>query len=384
MRSAFDLDPELIYLNAGTHSLCPREVQEAVTRYQRAYERNPTMGLIDVFGKVWQAQSRLCAFLNADPNDVFLRANITLAIGEFVQGIPLKKGSEILVTDLEYGAVTNACRLRAERDGLTLRAIHLPAEGTPAEIAKKLAAQFSPQTSLVVASHVTTATGFVIPIEELARETRSREILLAVDGAHAVGALDLDFSKLGDVDFYGGNLHKWLLGPKGTGFGWVNKRHHERLQPSHGGWPTFETPDYMQDYGGRFAQRMAPLGCHDFAPWLAINDTLEFWNHHGKERIRARVRELRALAEKELLEANAQWKVLSPQDRSRQGPLLTVDLKDELQPDGQKLIRSIHDEHKLQISITSVRGRWALRLSAHIHNSEEELKRAARILARYA
>ena len=52
------------------------------------------------------------------------------------------------------------------------------------------------------------------------------------------GALPLDFKRFDDVDFYGGNLHKWVMGPKGTGFGWVHPRHQKSLEPRE-----IESPD---------------------------------------------------------------------------------------------------------------------------------------------
>ena len=57
-----------------------------------------------------------------------------------------------------------------------------------------------------------------------------------VDGAHAVGALDLDIPSLG-VDFYTANLHKWLCTPKGTAFLWVAPSQQPHIRPlvtSHG------------------------------------------------------------------------------------------------------------------------------------------------------
>ena len=57
-----------------------------------------------------------------------------------------------------------------------------------------------------------------------------------VDGAHAVGSLDLDVPSL-QVDFYTANLHKWLCTPKGTAFLWVAPQHQAGLRPlvlSHG------------------------------------------------------------------------------------------------------------------------------------------------------
>ena len=62
-----------------------------------------------------------CEIFGADPRDIFLRANVTEVINEFVLGLSsqhLPQGCEVAITDLEYGAVTNLVRHRCERDGL--------------------------------------------------------------------------------------------------------------------------------------------------------------------------------------------------------------------------------------------------------------------------
>src|SRR5687767_4317170 len=113
MREEFDLDPKVIYLNSGTHSIVPKKVLEAVQRYQKEYEKNPTHSLFKAWGELWEVQKELARYFNADPKDIFLRPNITAVLNAFVLGLPLEKKSEILISDLEYGAITNLCRFRA-------------------------------------------------------------------------------------------------------------------------------------------------------------------------------------------------------------------------------------------------------------------------------
>jgi isopenicillin-N epimerase len=362
----------MIYLNSGTHSLTPQSVLEAITREERAYEENPTAKLMGVFGRLWETQKRLAAFVKADPKDLFLRQNVTEAMNAFLLGIPLLEGAEILLSDLEYQAVANICRFRAERDGLTVRTFTPPFT----------AAALRPETALVVVSHVTTGVGEVFPIADIAKTCRGEGVLLAVDGAHAAGALDLDFSKLDDLDFYGSNLHKWMLGPKGTGFGWVNRRHQDALVPLEAGWATFESPNDFAAFGdgARFPARMLMQGCRNYAPFLAISDTLDFWRERGPEMIRARVRELQAHAEKEVA-AELGWKLLSPAlNGGARGPLTAFELPARLEREGYPLMSRVLREHGLQIGLPRVNGRWRLRLSPHIYNTEDEITRAVAVL----
>lgn len=370
--SEFDLAPELLYLNSGTHSLTPRAVLDAVAREERGYEANPTAKLMTAWGRLWEVQKKLGTFLNADPQCLFLRQNVTEAMNAFILGIPLPAGSEILLSDVEYPAIANICRYRAERDGLTVRTFSLPFSEDA----------LRPETSLLVLSHVVTGTGEILPVAEIGAVARARGVLLAVDGAHAAGALDLDFRALADLDFYGSNLHKWMMGPKGTGFGWASPRRHQDLRPLEAGWATFESPNDYAAFGdgARFPARMLMQGSRNFAPFFAIEDTLAFWDRHGAENIRARLRSLQARLEAEVA-AKLGWPLLSPPlDGGRRGPLTTFELPARLEAEGYGLMSRLLKERGLQVGVPRVKGRWRLRLSPHVYNTEADISRAADIL----
>ena len=387
-REEFDLDPGLIYLNSGTHSICPRRVTDAVIQHLRGCERNPTGNLVGIWEKLWSVQTSLGAFLGARPEDLFLCPNVTAAMNTFILGIPMPAGSgEILYSDAEYQAMINVCRFRAERDGLSLRSFHLPGRAselkglTEAALVETVVRELRPDTRMLLLSHVTTGHGLKLPIEAIARETRKRGVLLVIDGAHAAGALPLDFSALEDVDFYGGNLHKWFMGPKGTGFGWVARRHHETLRPQQIGWTTFEVgaPHDRFAAGHRFTQRMLNAASVDFAPYQALSEALAFWSELGASEIRNRLGDLQKCALLEM-KTHTGWECISPTDVKLRGPLLSFELPPRLESENYELMHRVLREHRLQIASSRLQGRWILRISPHIYNTEDEIGRAAGIL----
>jgi selenocysteine lyase/cysteine desulfurase len=387
MREEFPLNSDLIYLNSANLSLCPRRILDEMNRYHLAFEQNPTKGLAEAWPMLWNAQGQLAKFLNADPGELFLRPNITATLNTFLLGMPLAADSEILVGELEYGAIVNICRLRAERDGLALRVLGMPT--TPAALANydedkllaEIVGQIGPKTSLMLLSHIVAGNGIRLPVERLAAITRKRGILLAVDGAYAPGAIPINFASLRDVDFYGCSLYKWMMGAKGSAFGWIPRRHHDALQPLNAGWSTYDIQGPIGHYGNgsRFQARMLMAGCHDFAPFAAIPTMIEFWNKKGPSTIRDRMAALRRLIDETMRQRLPAWTPLVPRDPALRGGMCLFQIPKSI--DGAALMGRMLEVARTQINTVCLRGVWYLSLSPHVYNDEAEITEAITRLA---
>lgn len=383
----FRPEPRLIYLNAGTLSRVPIPIMDAKLDYLRNYEINPTQSLMATWGELWATQSRLADWFGIEGKDIFLRNNVTLALNDLILGFPLQSGDEILASDLEYGAILNICRLKAKKENVGLRIFPLhdyldskrPLLEKPLgdSIIDYFVSQITPKTRVLVVSHVMSLNGLVIPLEKLAAETSRRGIYLIVDGAHAVGALPLTRGIFQNVDGYAGNLHKWMMAPKGTGFAWVHPRRQSDLRPSQGSWTVFETPQSQGDFapGHRFASQMLQSSCQDFSSWFAIKDTCAFWDQIGSEVIRQRIdflkdklrTGLRELGWQDLSASGADW-----------GPLTSFVAPEKIvQKYGKNLIQGLLHDFGIQIhSPPSPDGQMTIRFSPSLHNSDDDIERS--------
>lgn len=98
-----------------------------------------------------------------------------------------------------------------------------------------------------------------MPLERLSALCRRFNVLMIVDGAHAIGQVNVDFSQL-DCDFYTSNLHKWCFIPRSCAFLYTKKLHQPYTHPvlvSHG---------YHTDYVTRFVQQ----GTKDDTCWQLV------------------------------------------------------------------------------------------------------------------
>jgi isopenicillin-N epimerase len=381
----FVRDPDIAFLNAGTLSRTPLAVLDEMERIRREEERNPTKASYRSVARFWEVQEALGAFLGADPDDLFLRSNITTALNDFLFALPLEAGGEILVTGFEYGAVANLSRVRAEQAGMEFRSVPLPlgARAGADDFAAAILGALKPETRVLVLSHVATGTGAILPIEEIGRVAQGKGIVVAVDGAHGVGSLPLYLKDL-PVDFYGGNLHKWLMAPKGTAFGWVHPSWRDHLEWRFGGWASFEKPAHYAGFGGaeEAARRLFP-GTMDDIPFAGVLRTLKFWEEHGASALRLRQRELRDLAALEAEELG--WERVTPRNPADHGPL--VAFRRPAAWAGQESVAfagRIYHEAKVQLALPTVQGEALVRFSPGVYATEDEVREGIRRLRGFA
>jgi isopenicillin-N epimerase len=375
LRGEFLLDPEVVFLNHGSFGACPRPVFERYQAWQRELERQP----VEFIGRrlpglLAEARGALGQFLHAEPDDLAYVNNVTTALNIVARALPLRPGDEILTTDHEYGALNRTWTFVSEHRGSRVVTQQLPVPiESPEQIVDAIWAGVTPRTRVLFLSHVTSPTAVTLPVEALVARAKSAGIWTVIDGAHVPGQIDIDLTDL-DVDFYGGNLHKWAVSPKGAGFLYVRRELQHLIEPlviSWGWRPTEPGPSVFVDE----IQRQAT---HDPSAYLSVPTAIAFQTDRNWPRVRQECHELVREARLGMAELTAIEPLVADDPRlfSQMGtmPLPPCDLP--------ALKRRLYDEYHVEIPTTHWGEVPCLRISVQGYNTRSDVERLLSAVAR--
>ncbi|HXP23409.1 MAG TPA: aminotransferase class V-fold PLP-dependent enzyme [Candidatus Sulfotelmatobacter sp.] len=288
VRKLFLIPEDEIYLNNGTVGSTPTPVLKAVFEGYRDSERLAQTDPEDypIWGyAAWnQFRDPLAEFIGSKRDELALLRNATEANSYIANGVDLKPGDEVLMTDQEHPGGEHPWNLRAKRYGIVVKRVTLPRPVPDAATVLELFSDaITPRTRVLFFSHITTVTGVVLPAKELAQLARSKGILSAVDGAHAPGMLKLNVQDLG-CDMYSASPHKWLQSPKGSGFLYVRDEVIDRV------WNTIATEGW--DDTKIRAERFQRIGSSNVPSLCGLKASIEFANQIGMDRIEKRHRKM--------------------------------------------------------------------------------------------
>ncbi len=302
LRKQFLIPADEVYLNNGTVGSSPAPVLRAILESYRDSEMlaqsDPEDYPIWGYASWNQFRDPVAAFVGCTRDELALVRNATEGNSFIANGIDLKAGDEVVMTDQEHPGGENPWYLRAKRYGIVVKKVTLPKPvPNPAAVLNLFQDAITLRTRVFFFSHITTVTGVVLPVKELASLARSKGILCAVDGAHVPGMMKLNISELG-CDFYSSSPHKWLQAPKGTGFLYVRDEVIDRV------WNTIATEGW--DSSKIRAERFQRIGSSNVPALAGLRASIELANQIGMDRIEKRHRQMADYILKGMLQRGAE------------------------------------------------------------------------------
>ncbi len=246
VRSALPALAAGIYLNTGTTGPLPAETAAAmaeVATWERDVGRAHPDAIEDLLGRMAEARAGVAAVLGTDVGAVGLTHSTTDAMNIGVLAAAgADRGGRVVTTRHEHLGGLGPLFSMRDRGAADLAIVDAGDDGDDPRTLAAFDVAITPNTRVVAVSHVTWATGAVLPIARIAELTHARGAQLVVDGAQAAGAIPFRFDETG-ADYYAVPAQKWLLGPEGMGALVVRPSLIDGVTPGLGGFFSFEAAD---------------------------------------------------------------------------------------------------------------------------------------------
>lgn len=364
VRSRFVLESGVAYMNNASLGMPPASVAEAAGAGYEALSREPLRAKNQLSEAIaGRVTPGLAALLGAAPDEIVLTRNASEALHLAAFGVRLRRGDEVLVTSQEHPAGLRPWEVRAERDGIRVSTVPIPSPfESPGQVVELVEDAMTPATRVVAFCHVTRG-GHLYPVRRLCALARERGCVSHVDGAQAVGMTPVDLRDLG-CDTYSASLHKWFLGPMGTGVLYVRADARERIDS------VFATGTVA----GGAAYR--PPGTSALPLQAALGAALDFMEGVTVEAVEARTRHLSDYLKSRLARIDRCTLLSGGASVSCPGStIFELEGVDAVEAVGlvAERARTHIDEHQRD-------GHNAIRVSTHVYNTQTEIDRLVAVL----
>ena len=365
VRQQFPLAPEKHYMNTGGLGASPYVVIDAMKGKMDELERISETGHSE---ELWKAiKTNIGKLLSCDADEIALTRNTTEGINIVANGLPLKSGDEMITSTQEHVANQVTWLALQRRKGIVIRTF-APSSESDQENIDRIEKLITKKTRLISIPHSVTTTGLIMPIKEISRIARAKNIWFFVDGAQTLGMFPFNLHDLG-CDAWAASGHKWLMGPKETGVLYVRKDMLDTIQATHIGAYSDETFDFEK---GTFkfvssAQRYE-YGTVSIPLRVGLNAAFEFIERIGIENMWKRDQALSTRLFEGLHEI-PRVKVLSPANAAMRSAMITF-THDQIP---HLEIQAHLNTFNLRTRSVTEGGLAALRISTHIYNTYDEV-----------
>lgn len=377
LRAETGVSESITYLNNARVSPSPGPVLHAV---EEALRREYREGWKDGEAETIMRNARivLAELVGATPAEISIVQSASYGINVIVNGLLWRKGDNIVIPDVAYRSVALALMRLRDEQAIELRVV--PTKDLFLDSAQ-IIASVDERTRLVVVDHLPVFCGVPQPVTEVGNLLANTPALYAVNATQSVGQLPIDVKEL-RCDFLFGTSRKWLRGPRGLGFLYVNQPLIAELRPTNMGYPAGEWTDSDEFEIADDIDRLH-LGDYPYALLVGLTESVRYARSIGIENIAERNQSLGAQCRQALSQVRGLQLYDSVQGVTGTVPftLLGVDAREtvkHLLTHG--IVTCVINEADSLLGLRRIYQRHVVRASLHYFNSESDVDHLARVL----
>src|SRR5437762_7106730 len=201
IRDQFYFPPGEAFFNTGTIGAVSRPVLERVIEDMRTLEATVTRwdytantpNWISGYSPELPLREKLGKLVNAAGADIALTQNATMGMNFVAQGLDLKRGDEVILTDREHPGGISGWQERAKRDGIVVKQVPIPIPASdPDRLVELFAEAITPRTRVLAVPHIISSSAVVMPVKRLTRLATEHNCMAVFVCAQAVGQVKID------------------------------------------------------------------------------------------------------------------------------------------------------------------------------------------------
>lgn len=228
-RDLFEVPGGISYLNCAYMGPLLRETREigerSVGRKSRPWEVTPT----DFFEEAEEARTLFARLVGGDANGVAIVPSVSYGMAVATANVPVGRGERVLILEEQFPSNVYPWRELVKKKEADLVAVPRPDDY---DWTRAVLERLDGRTAVVAVPNCHWTDGSLLDLVEIGRRAREVGAALVVDGIQSLGAHPFDVREV-RPDFLIASSYKWMLGPYGVGFMYVGEAYREGAPIEH-------------------------------------------------------------------------------------------------------------------------------------------------------
>lgn len=230
-RELFDLPMDVSYLNCAYQSPKLRTSIAAAQKETLRSARPWTISSEDFFGPAEHLRGLFAHLIDAEPDDIAIVPSVSYGISIAAANLAVAAGQQIVVLSEQFPSNVYPWKELANPGDPVLRVIERPTGGNWTD---QVLASIDSSCAIAALPAVHWTDGYCLDIHTISEQCQTSGSALVLDMTQSLGVMPFSVRET-DVDFIAVASYKWLLGPLGLSFLYVNPRH-QQGRPIEFGW----------------------------------------------------------------------------------------------------------------------------------------------------
>lgn len=365
VRRIFPHTKKTIYFNVASNGPLATPAYKLQDKYYRIARMAAIGDQSEMFAALGNIRRDAAKIFGCKKSETGVGFNTTFGLNLAAFGLPLKKGDEVILSDVEFPSNVYPW-LELRNRGINVKFIKGASGFYDIGLLEKAITR---KTHVVALSFVQYFNGFKADIEALGELCRRRNIFLVLDAIQGAGAEPMQVKKW-NVSVASAGGQKWLLSSQGTGIFYVSEETQKRLRPPWRSWLSVDWKCRWHDlrkfdleYGNSAGQY--ELGTYPGPLVMSLDWTLDFITGLGIRNIQKHNHGLIDVLI-DYLNSNPFYRITSSLEKKHRSSILsfTTDRAD---------IGRVQKYLAAKKIVTSLRE-GSIRVSVHLYNNLKDIK----------